>query len=116
VYRRRPDLDHDDEYDDNPSPDHDDDAVGALTLSSTCTPWWHWPEDRAWRINNPNGVAVDLTLEAVYAGHGYDNPIADSAPPGYSTWYLPASAYGWNYATLDAAGDSTSAWNGNNTC
>jgi hypothetical protein len=90
--------------------------VGALSLSSTCTPWWHWPEDRAWRVYNPNGVAVDFTLEAVYADHGYDNPIEDSAPPGYSTWYLPASDYGWNYATLEAAGDSTSAWNSNNTC
>jgi hypothetical protein len=59
---------------------------------------------------------VSFTLDAVYSSHGSDNPIADSAPPGDSTWYLPASPYGWNLATLSAAGDSSSAWNVSSSC
>ncbi len=90
--------------------------VVSLSLSSTCTPWWHWPEDRAWRIYNPNTVSVDFTLTALYVGTGPDNPIVSSAAPGYTTWYLPASSSSWQIATLSAAGDFTWAFNSNDVC
>lgn len=35
-------------------------ALKAATLSSVCTERSHWPDERAWRIKNPNRVAVSL--------------------------------------------------------
>ncbi len=88
----------------------------ALRLSSLCTPRSHWPNERAWGIHNPNPTSVAFTLDAVKATNHPGHHIADAAPSGDSTWYLPAADRGRNTAVLAAANLQSSLNSRNRKC
>jgi prepilin-type N-terminal cleavage/methylation domain-containing protein len=85
-------------------------------LATVCTERSHWPAERAWQISNPNLVSVPFTLVAVNATNHPGSQVDGDAPPGASTWYLPAADRGRNTATLDALGIRKSVNSRNKRC
>ncbi len=66
--------------------------------------------------HEPKSRLRAFTLDAVNATNHAGPHVEGDAPPGRSTWYLPAADRGRNTATLDALGSQRSENSRNKRC